>query len=112
MSTLQGLAPSIYGQNVSNAAPGTGNPFTDTDAVNHLLNYTGSRSYANYSNISIASNVSNLYLSQSANRSLLVMYNQAANVTTVDVTGPSINSTNGYLVETLGFNKTASTILT
>lgn len=112
MSTLQGLAPSIYGQTVANAAPGTGNPFSDTDAVNHLLNYTGSRSYNNYSNISIAQNVSNLYLSQSANRSLLVMYNQAATSTTLDVTGPSINSNNGYIVETMGFNKTASTILT
>lgn len=112
MSTLQGLAPSVYAQTVSNAAPGTGNPFSDTDAVNHLLNYTGSRSYANYTNISMAANVSNLYLSQAANRSLLVMYNQAANVTTVDVTGPSINSSNGYIVETLGFNKTASTVLT
>ena len=112
MSNITGSAPVVYAQTIANGAPGGSAPFTDTDAVNHLLNFTQSRSWANYTTINMAVNASNLMLAQSANKSLVVAYNTQVSTITTNVTNYSINNSNAQTIDTLGFNKTASTILT
>lgn len=113
MSNITGSAPVVYAQTISNGAPtGGSQPFTDTDAVNHLLNFTQSRSWANYTQINMAVNSSNLMLAQSANKSLVVAYNGQSSTITTNVTNFSVNFNNAQVEDTLGFNKTASTILT
>jgi len=112
MSNITGSAPVVYAQTIANGAPGGSAPFSDTDAVNHLLNFTQSRSWANYTQINMAVNASNLMLAQSANKSLIVAYNTQISTITTNVTNFSINNSNSQTVDTLGFNKTASTILT
>ena len=112
MSNITGSAPVVYAQTIANGAPGGSAPFTDTDAVNHLLNFTQSRSWANYTNINMAVNASNLMLAQSANKSLVVAYNTQVSTITTNVTNYTVNNSNLQQLDTLGFNKTASTILT
>lgn len=112
MSNITGSAPVVYAQTIANGAPGGTAEFTDTDAVNHLLNFTQSRSWANYTQINMAVNASNLMLAQSANKSLVVAYNTQISTITTNVTNYSINNNNAQVIDTLGFNKTASTILT
>lgn len=112
MSNITGSAPVVYAQTIANGAPGGSAPFTDTDAVNHLLNFTQSRSWANYTQINMAINASNLMLAQSVNKSLIVAYNTQVSTITTNVTNYSINNSNSQTLDTLGFNKTASTILT
>lgn len=113
MSNITGSAPVVYAQTIVNGSPAGGSaPFSDTDAVNHLLNFTQSRSWANYTQINMAINASNLMLAQSANKSLVVAYNTQISTITTNVTNFSINNSNSQTVDTLGFNKTASTILT
>jgi hypothetical protein len=112
MSNITGSAPVVYAQTIANGAPGGSAEFSDTDAVNHLLNFTQSRSWANYTTINMAVNASNLMLAQSANKSLIVAYNTQISTITTNVTNYSINTANAQTLDTLGFNKTASTILT
>jgi hypothetical protein len=115
-TTLQGPAPIVFAQTIAGGAPGatgpTANPFTDTDAVNTLLNYTNTRNFSNFTSINMMANASNLMLQQATNRSLLVAYNSQTSTLTTDVTGLSILSSNIQTIDTLGFNKTASTVLT
>jgi hypothetical protein len=112
MSNITGSAPVVYAQTIANGAPGGSAPFSDTDAVNHLLNFTQSRSWANYTQVNMAVNTSNLMLAQSANKSLIVAYNTQISTITTNVTNYSVNANNSQVIDTLGFNKTASTILT
>jgi hypothetical protein len=112
MSFLQGYAPVAYGQTISGGAPGQVGAFSDTDAVNTLLNFSGSRNFNSFANMSLGANTTNMLLTQSANKSLLVMYNQPSNDVPTDVTGPTIIASNAASTDVLGFNKTASTVLT
>jgi hypothetical protein len=112
MSNITGSAPVVYAQTIAGGAPSGSAPFSDTDAVNHLLNFTQSRSWANYTQINMAVNSSNLMLAQSANKSLIVAYNSQVSTITTNVTNNSVNNNNTLALDTLGFNKTASTILT
>jgi len=112
MSNITGSAPVVYAQTIAGGAPSGSAPFSDADAVNHLLNFTQSRSWANYTQINMAVNSSNLMLAQSANKSLIVAYNSQVSTITTNVTNNSVNNNNTLAVDTLGFNKTASTILT
>ena len=113
MSTfITGNAPIGYGQTISGGAPNGSNAFSDADAINNLLNYSGARASATFTNMQLGSNANNMVLSQGANKSLLVAYNTPSNVIPANVTNNNITQTNAVVLDTFGFNKTASTILT
>jgi hypothetical protein len=113
MSTfITGNAPIGYGQTISGGAPNGSNAFSDADAINNLLNYSGARASATFQNMQLGSNANNMILSQGANKSLLVAYNTPSNVVPANVTNNNITQTNATILDTFGFNKTASTILT
>ena len=110
MSIVTGLAPIVHSLNITGGAPNSTNPFTDTMAVNYLLNVTNS-TWMNNSSVNMLAASHNLLLSQSANKSVNVFYNSQSLVTTTNVTGNSITPSNVQSIDAFAFNQ-ASIILT
>jgi hypothetical protein len=87
--------------------------FSDTDAVNHLLNNTSSKSYGSYTQIN--SNTTNLMngmiVSTQANKSLLVFNNVAISGANANVTATNITVNNNSIIDTFTYNASLSNVL-
>jgi hypothetical protein len=109
MSTtlLTGKAPSMYSAMISNGA----SQITDDVAVGLLLNYTGQLGWNSLTNSDLGNNTSQLILSQSANKSLIVSYNISAPTSYSAITQADVAANNTLYVDSFSYNSTGSQIL-